>query len=66
MGKKKANLNIDLIDLIREAEEFISNGLFVEVKKIRISIVGLACDAPTRCFMTSVVLRNSYESCHKC
>ena len=40
MGKKKANLNIDLIDLIREAEEFISNGLFVEVKKIRMGYCG--------------------------
>jgi hypothetical protein len=64
--RKPENVNIFLIDLIREAEDLISNGICVEGKKIRISIVGLVCDAPARCFMTSVVLHNSYESCHKC
>jgi hypothetical protein len=64
--RKPDNVNIYLIDLIREAEDLISNGICVEGKKIRISDVGLVCDAPARFFMTSVVLHNSYESCHKC
>ena len=71
--RKPNNVNIYFIDLIREAEDMISDGICVEGKKIRISIVGLVCDAPARCFkskfviiMTSVVLHNSYESCHKC
>jgi hypothetical protein len=50
--KKPDNVNIYLINLVREAEELISNGLFVEGKKTRISIVGLLGDAPARCFMS--------------
>ena len=64
--KKPADINDFLADLIAEFLTLHKDGILIDGKIIRVTIIGVVCDAPARVFMTSVVPHNSYCSCHKC
>lgn len=66
-GKKKpSDCREYFKQFVEEAVELITNGIFIDGKKLFVSIQGFVCDTPAKAFILGIKSHTGYSSCTRC